>query len=76
VSRDADTYLTEAEIERLTGRRYHKWQAKALARAGYTFTLDADGKPIVLRAHHEQRLGLEQPASRRRPRPRFNGLAA
>ena len=65
----ADTYLSAAEIERLTGKKYGKAQCKELAARGWVFEPDANGKPLVLRAYHDQRLGLgEQPARRRRPR--------
>jgi len=72
--RDADTYLTELEIERLTGRKYAKAQARVLADRKWAFELDGDGKALVLRAYHDQRLGLNRPAKRRRPR--LTGLAA
>jgi hypothetical protein len=74
VTRDADTYLTEAEIQRLTGRKYAKVQARVLARQGWQFTLDGDGKPLVLRRAHDERLGVKGPPRRRRPR--LEALAA
>ena len=73
-ARDADTYLTEAEIERLTGRQYAKVQAKVLADRGWTFEPDGDGKPLVLRAYHDRRMGMVQETPRQR-RPRLVGLS-
>jgi len=73
MTRDENTYLTEAEIQRLTGRRYPKVQAKVLAENGWTISLDADGRPLVLRAAHDARMGMPQKAARRGPR--LEGLA-
>lgn len=69
-----DTYLRPDELERLTGRKYGKAQAKKLAVLGWTFEMSGDGKVLVLRAYHDQRMGLKSPAKRRRPR--LDGLAA
>lgn len=69
-----DTYLTEAEIGRLTRRKYAKVQAKVLAERGWLFTLDGDGRPLVLRAYHDQQLGLAPTLARAR-RPRLAGLS-
>lgn len=74
VMRDADTYLSEAEIERLSGKKYPKVQAKVLAARGWTLELDGDGKVLILRAYHDQRLGLKMPSNKRRPR--LENLAA
>lgn len=71
---EVDTYLTEAELERLTGRKYPKVQAKVLAAGGWPFELAGDGRVLILRAYHDQRLGLGKPARKRRPR--LDGLAA
>lgn len=69
-----DTYLSADELERLTGKKYGKAQCKVLAARGWVFEPGDDGRPIVLRAYHDQRLGLKGPAKRRRPR--LDGLAA
>ena len=68
------TYLLPHEIEQLTGRRYAAHQAKVLAAQQWVFTVDGDGRPLILRAYHDQRLGLK-PAPQRRG-PRLEGLAA
>jgi hypothetical protein len=72
--RDADTYLSELEIARLTGKKYPKVQARALADRGWTFVLDGDGLPLVLRAYHDARLGIDPKPTRPR-QPRLEGLA-
>lgn len=69
-----DTYLSAAELERLTGKKYGKAQCKALAERGWVFEPGSDGKPLVLRAYHDARLGMGKPVKRRRPR--LTGLAA
>ena len=70
----SDTYLTEAEIRALTGRKYPKVQARILAELGWTFQPDGDGRPLVLRAYHDARLGMAPKTARRRA-PRLEGLA-
>lgn len=77
--RDADTYLSEAEIERLTGRHYPKVQCRVLAAGDWPFSVDADGRPLVLRAVHDKRMGLDLDSAAgraRKRRPRLAGLAA
>lgn len=74
MTRDADTYLTEAEIARLTGKVYPKVQAKVLAERGWTFEFDGDGLPLVLRAYHDRRMGMAPQTTRAR-RPRLAGLS-
>jgi hypothetical protein len=49
-------------------------QARVLAVQGWQFTLDGDGKPLVLRRAHDERLGMKGPPRRRRPR--LDALAA
>ena len=74
MTRDEDTYLTEPEIRRLTGRVYPKHQCKVLAEQNWPFSPDGDGKPLVLRAAHDERLGLKTVGRRRGPR--LAGLAS
>lgn len=74
MTRDADTYLTEREIESVTRKKYGKAQARVLAEKGWPFTLDGAGKPVVLRSTQQALLGLK-PTARRRA-PRLSGLAA
>lgn len=72
---DAETYLTENEIARLTGRRYAKYQRQSLAERGWKFEVDADGRPLVLRQQHDERLGAKT-STARRARPRLDGLSS
>lgn len=74
MTRDVDTYLTEAEIRRLTGRVYQKVQCRVLAAQGWPFSVDGDGKPLVLRKAHDERLGNK--TTPRHRRPRLDALAA
>lgn len=49
MNRDVDTYRTEAEIARLTGRKKATAQRAALRSLGYPFINDGDGRPVMLR---------------------------
>jgi len=75
--RYTDIYLTPSEIERLTGRKYSKYQRQVLAERGWKFEVDADGRPLILRQLHDERLGAktETSAARRRG-PRLEGLSS
>lgn len=74
MSHDAETYLTEDEIARLTGRRYPKYQRKVLAEGQWKFEVDADGRPLVLRQLHDERLGAKMSTAKRARGPRLEGL--
>ncbi len=71
-----DIYLTPSEIERLTGRKYAKVQRKVLAARGWKFELDADGRPLLLRELHDQRLGVRASTAKRARGPRLEGLSS
>lgn len=51
-------FLTANEIVELTGYQVAHYQACWLTSHGYPFELTNSGKPRVLRAYVEQRLGL------------------
>lgn len=70
-----DLYLTEAELERRTGRRYAKVQKRVLKAMGIPFDEDADGKPLVLRSVVERDSAPLQVAPPR-PGPDPGALAA
>lgn len=53
----APAFLTEEEMRELTGRAMHKRQREWLQAAGWKFTTNAAGRPIVSRAHMEAMLG-------------------
>lgn len=67
-------YLEPDEIETLTGRKYPGPQCRVLAERGWKFFPDADGRPQVLRAYHDQMMGLTPKQPPRRG-PRLAGLA-
>ncbi len=52
-----DTFLTQQEVEYLTGRRVKAKQAEILRRMGVPFFLNAGGRPIVTRVAIEGRGG-------------------
>jgi hypothetical protein len=62
--------LTADELEALTGYKLAAYQRKWLTARGWAFELSASGKPRVLRAHAEERLG----GKRREWKPDFSGL--
>ena len=75
-------FLTDEELQELTGfQRRHK-QREWLSAEGYPYELNGAGKPRVLRAEVERRLstastggqGGAHATSRRRPRPNFAAL--
>lgn len=72
--RDENTYLSKAEIRRLTARKYKKAQCRILAERGWKFEPDGDGHPLVLRTVHDARFGEKSIAPRRRPR--LEGLSS
>jgi len=74
MTRDEETYLSDSEIRRLTRRSYAKAQCKMLGELGWPFQPDGEGRPLVLRAVHDERMGLKPSAKRRRPR--LEGLSA
>lgn len=50
-------FLTEDEVQELTGLVYYKSQVKWLARKGYKFEISASGAPKILRGFVEDILG-------------------
>lgn len=74
MSRDDETYLTDAEVRRVTKRIYRKAQCRRLAEMGWPFQPDGDGWPLVLRAVHDELMGLK--SGRKRRGPRLEGLAS
>lgn len=50
-------FLIADELEELTGYVVPAYQAKWLNRNGYPFDMSAAGRPKVLRAYVDQRLG-------------------
>jgi hypothetical protein len=71
-ARDVDTYLSPAEIRRLTGRQKAKAQCRVLDARKIRYTRDGDGWPIVARAHVEKRLTGEAKAPEPANEPDFS----
>lgn len=69
-------FLTEAEIEALTGKKRRPSQVEALHSMGYEHSIRPDGNIIVLRAHVEEKLGLKQPKTVRAAEPNWGFLNA
>lgn len=53
-------FLTHDELHELTGLRIPAYQRRWLEKHGYTFEINASGKPKVLRAFIMQKLGMVQ----------------
>jgi Domain of unknown function (DUF4224) len=58
-----DTFLTPAELERLTGRAQKSKQAEQLRIQGIPFHLDWSGHPVVTREylHGKKKTAAEKP---------------
>lgn len=62
--------LTDDEVREVTGYKRAADQRKWLTSRGWAFEISASGKPKVLRAHAEERMG----GKRREWAPDFSGL--
>ena len=73
---NAPAFLTAEEMRDLTGRALHKRQREWLQAEGWTFTVNAAGRPIVSRAHMETMLGgaKNDTAEARIYRPNFDAI--
>lgn len=73
---NAPAFLTAEEMRELTGRALHKRQREWLQAEGWTFTVNAAGRPIVSRAHMEAMLGgaKTDTAEARIYRPNFDAI--
>ena len=69
-------FLSPADLHDLTGYRLGAWQARWLTAHGWIFELDAFGRPRVLRAYAEGRLGLAKAAPPAQNQPDFSKWAA
>ncbi|MDB5797231.1 MAG: hypothetical protein JWP36_1133 [Paucimonas sp.] len=61
-------FLGPEEVAQLTGRKTRRKQIDALTAMGFRFKVQPDGRPIVLRAHVEEVLGLKASQPPRDPR--------
>jgi hypothetical protein len=55
-------FLTETELERLTGYTHAADQRRWLVRAGWRFERDRNGHPVVLAEYAKARLGVKESA--------------
>lgn len=68
-------FLTQDEVQKLTGRVRYRAQLRWLAQQGFCAIPDADGKPLVLRAAVEDKMGLPPVvAANRKPGPNWEAL--
>jgi len=51
-------FLSNIEVQELTGLKYHKSQIKWLMKQGYKFDVAVSGAPKILKAFVEERLGM------------------
>lgn len=68
-------FLTAEDLENLTGYVVAAYQCKWLDRNGYPFELTRAGRPRVLRAFVEKRLGLDYAAVASEVAPDFSKWA-
>lgn len=67
-------FLSEKEIEQLTGYKLGRCQIKWLARNGINHLVGYDGKPKVLAAYLEEVMGKTIAKKTRRIEPDFSAL--
>lgn len=69
-------FLSDDELEELTGKVRHDAQRRELARRGWIFEVTASGRPIVSRSYAEAKLGRGHATAEptRLWRPNFDAL--
>ncbi len=71
-------FLSTAELAELTGRKLNGAQCQWLKTNGYSFTKNANGRPIVARGHVLARLGVISAGAdviaAQSPRPNFSAI--
>ena len=67
-------FLTKDEIIGLTGCKQTHKQVKWLNQRAYKYDISAIGKPIVLKAHIEERLSGSEHKNKRSQEPDFSRL--
>lgn len=61
-------FLSNEELQALTGAIQPTKMIKWLKEEGFTFKVGLDGYPVVLKDHVRRILGAEAPAARKKPR--------
>ena len=64
-------FLSDADLEALTGYQRPRWQKVWLRDHGYPHEIDGQGRPRVLREFVQRRLGGEAGEVEQRPRLRL-----
>lgn len=59
---ESDTYLTKAELTRLTDSPQKRRQIAWLKAGNWAHEIDGTGHPVVLRAYHDERMSGKAPA--------------
>ncbi|NKF21529.1 DUF4224 domain-containing protein [Solimonas marina] len=69
-------FLTDAQIERLTGKKQHAAQARQLQAIGLKYAMRADGSLVVLESAVESLLNPEAKRKvRKSPEPNWEALS-
>lgn len=67
-------FLAADELCALTGRTRSDCQRRWLEQRAWIYETDANGRPVVLRAYAERRLGITPAPAASRVRPNFDAL--
>jgi hypothetical protein len=70
-----DDYLSPAELHELTERSQPAAQIRWLRRRAWRFTTSAEGRPRVLRAYRDRRLGGADSPAVEQPEPDWRDVA-
>jgi len=69
-----DTFLTEEELQRLTGYKLAAHQRRWLEERHWKHAQDRLGRPIVARAYCLQQLGIKEDQKSRGTKPKWSVL--
>ena len=69
-------FLSDAELQRMTGKSRNNARARALAAMGVEFRQRPDGALLVLRSHVEDIMGAKPRTQRPASQPDWSGLGA
>ncbi len=67
-------FLTDDELQQLTGKKRHGAQFRALRQIGLECRQRPDGFPLVLRAHVEKELGYTGPSRQKQMEPDWEAV--
>lgn len=66
-------FLSDSEVQNLTGKQRYHAQRKALALMGVQFRVRPDGRPMVVRSHVDGTIGA---SARKTPEPDWGAMDA